>query len=60
LQAPVGAGGGGHEQLYLPAALVHAGENGSTVIEDWSLNGRTTMVSDWEKRDAVPVVTDAA
>ena len=35
------------------------GENGTTVIEDWKLNGRTVKVSDWEKRDAVPVVTAA-
>ncbi len=35
------------------------GENGSAVIEDWDLNGKIVMVSDWEKRDAVPVVTAA-
>lgn len=35
------------------------GENGTAIIEDWSLNGRIVMVSDWEKRDAVPVVTSA-
>lgn len=35
------------------------GENGTAVIEDWSLNGKIVMVSDWEKRDAVPVVTSA-
>lgn len=35
------------------------GENGSAVIEDWNLNGKIVMVSDWEKRDAVPVVTSA-
>ena len=35
------------------------GENGSAVIEDWNLNGKIVMVSDWEKRDAVPVVTAA-
>jgi len=35
------------------------GENGTAVIEDWSKNGKIVMVSDWEKRDAVPVVTSA-
>jgi predicted dehydrogenase len=35
------------------------GENGTAVIEDWNLNGKIVMVSDWEKRDAVPVVTAA-
>lgn len=35
------------------------GENGTAVINDWSLNGEIVKVSDWEKRDAVPVVTAA-
>lgn len=35
------------------------GENGSAVIENWNQDGKITMVSDWEKRDAVPVVTAA-
>ncbi len=35
------------------------GENGSAVIENWQCDGRVVMVSDWEKRDAVPVVTAA-
>ncbi|MDR1532773.1 MAG: Gfo/Idh/MocA family oxidoreductase [Clostridiales bacterium] len=35
------------------------GRNGTTVIEDWELNGKTVMVSDWHKRDAVPVATAA-
>lgn len=35
------------------------GENGTAVIQDWSLKGEIVMVSDWEKRDAVPVVTAA-
>ena len=35
------------------------GENGTAVVEDWALNGKIVMVSDWEKRDAVPVVTAA-
>ena len=33
------------------------GENGTAVVEDWDLSGKIVMVSDWEKRDAVPVVT---
>ena len=35
------------------------GENGSAIIYDWDLSGKIVMVSDWEKRDAVPVVTAA-
>ncbi len=35
------------------------GQNGSAIIKDWALNGEIVMVSDWEKRDAVPVVTAA-
>lgn len=35
------------------------GENGSAVIENFQQDGRIVMVSDWEKRDAVPVVTAA-
>ncbi len=35
------------------------GENGTAIVEDWALNGKIVMVSDWEKRDAVPVVTAA-
>ncbi len=35
------------------------GQNGSAVIENWNLDGKIVMVSDWEKRDAVPVVTAA-
>lgn len=35
------------------------GENGTAVIHDWNKNGEIVMVSDWEKRDAVPVVTAA-
>jgi predicted dehydrogenase len=35
------------------------GENGTAIIQDWSLKGEIVMVSDWEKRDAVPVVTAA-
>lgn len=35
------------------------GENGTASIERWSLEGKIVMVSDWEHRDAVPVVTAA-
>ncbi len=35
------------------------GENGTAVIHSWALDGEIVMVSDWEKRDAVPVVTAA-
>ena len=44
--------------ISLPRWYVN-GENGSAVVEDWELNGKIVMVSDWEKRDAVPVVTAA-
>ena len=32
------------------------GENGSAVINDWDLNGEIVKVSDWENRDAVPIL----
>ena len=36
------------------------GENGSAILNGWEPDdGKITMVSDWEKRDAVPVVTAA-
>lgn len=35
------------------------GENGSAVITDWDCNGKIVMVSDWENRDAVPIVAGA-
>lgn len=35
------------------------GENGSAIIENWALDGKIVMVSDWDKRDAVPVNTAA-
>lgn len=35
------------------------GQNGTAIINDWALNGEIVMVSDWENRDAVPVVTAA-
>ena len=35
------------------------GENGSAVIENWNLDGKIVMVSDWQNREAVPVVTAA-
>ena len=31
------------------------GENGTAVIEDWDLNGKTTVVHNWDKIDSVPV-----
>jgi len=35
------------------------GENGTAIIRNWKLDGEIVKVSDWEKRDAVPVVTAA-
>ena len=35
------------------------GENGSAVINDWDCSGKIVMVSDWENRDAVPIVAGA-
>ncbi len=35
------------------------GHNGTCIIDDFKLNGKIVMVSDWEKRDAVPVATAA-
>ena len=36
------------------------GNNGTAVMPDWfAENGKIVMVSDWENRDAVPVVTAA-
>ena len=35
------------------------GENGTAIVRDWDLSGEIVMVSGWEKRDAVPVVTVA-
>ena len=32
------------------------GENGSAVINDWEVNGEIVKVSDWENRDAVPIL----
>ena len=31
------------------------GENGTSVIEDWDLNGKSTLIHNWEKIDSVPV-----
>ncbi len=31
------------------------GENGTAVIEDWDLNGKITVVHNWDKIDSVPV-----
>lgn len=35
------------------------GENGTAVISDWDFNGKIVKVSDWENRDAVPIVAGA-
>ncbi len=35
------------------------GQNGSAVVENWSLKGKIIKVSDWENRDAVPVQAGA-
>ena len=35
------------------------GENGTAVVNDWDCNGKVVMVSDWENRDAVPIVAGA-
>ena len=34
-------------------------DNGTAVIEDWNLNGKCVMVTDWENKDAVPIVAGA-
>lgn len=31
------------------------GENGTAVIDDWELNGKMTLVHNWDKIDSVPV-----
>jgi len=35
------------------------GQNGTAIVRDWQLHGEIVKVSDWENRDAVPVVTAA-
>ena len=35
------------------------GENGSAVINNWNYDGKIVKVSDWEKRDAVPIQAGA-
>lgn len=35
------------------------GENGTAVINNWDCDGKVVMVSDWENRDAVPIVAGA-
>ncbi|MCR5151046.1 MAG: Gfo/Idh/MocA family oxidoreductase [Clostridiales bacterium] len=35
------------------------GENGSAVLPDWKSVGKIVMVSDWENRDAVPIIAGA-
>jgi predicted dehydrogenase len=32
------------------------GDNGSAIIRNWKLEGEIVMVSDWENRDAVPII----
>ncbi len=32
------------------------GENGSAICDEWNPKGKITMVTDWENKDAVPVV----
>ena len=44
--------------VYLPRWYVQ-GENGTTVIHDWHMNGETVRISDRDISDAVPVVTAA-
>ena len=35
------------------------GENGTAVLNNWSCEGKIVMVSDWENKDAVPIVAGA-
>ena len=35
------------------------GTNGSAIVNDWSKKGEVVKISNWEKRDAIPVVTAA-
>ncbi len=35
------------------------GENGTAVVNNWECDGKIVMVSDWENRDAVPIVAGA-
>ncbi len=35
------------------------GENGTAVVNNWDCDGKIVMVSDWENRDAVPIVAGA-
>ena len=35
------------------------GENGSAIVQNWSCEGEIVMVSDWENRDALPIVAGA-
>ena len=34
-------------------------KNGTAVIEDWDINGKCVAVTDWENKDAVPIVAGA-
>lgn len=35
------------------------GENGSAIIHDWNVTGKITMVTDWQNKDAKPIVAGA-
>lgn len=35
------------------------GQDGSAVIRDWDLNGEIVRITNWDKNDAVPIVTAA-
>jgi scyllo-inositol 2-dehydrogenase (NADP+) len=35
------------------------GQNGTVVIEDWSMNGKIVSIQSWEKKDVVPIKTAA-
>lgn len=35
------------------------GQNGSAIINDWSLDGKIVRITDWSKNDAVPIKTAA-
>ena len=44
--------------IHLPRWYVQ-GEHGSAIVHDWDMNGEIVKVSNWEKCDAVPVITAA-
>ena len=35
------------------------GQNGTSIVKNWDLSGESVMISDWENKDAIPVVTAA-